>query len=321
MTFVPVRPLRFSDYPATSLFMLCGSLLLTFSLLAQGPRLLGDYAALVLPLLILAAALFPERLRGESSLTLGLYGGALAALVALPLATNALEAQLLLEGYALCSYALLACGGRGQRLTTAVFGEGDLSLTLRYFSVSALASLLLLSGWALFLAAYGSLEFTAPARLLAVAAGPELFAAPGATAALACLLGGLSLKLALAPLHLWAPAVYGRLEGRLYVFFLALAKPLLLLFLGQLLVAGALLAAPGSASLLEALALASLLVGSLGALGQRSLRTLFFYSSMANGGFLLLALGTGVEVTELSEAFCQYLIAYAMANGAALWWF
>lgn len=277
------------------------------------------YLALLPLMAALGGGLYREGGR-EHFFTVVLYGGALLSLLALPLAADALGAQLLLEGYALCSYALLACGGRGSRLASTAFGEGDLALTLRYFSVSALASLLLLSGWALFLASHASLELSAPARLLATAAGPELFASPGAGAALACLLAGLALKLALAPLHLWAPAVYARLEGRLYVFFLALAKPLLLFFLGRLLVAGSLLEAPGARGLLEALALASLLVGSLGALGQRSLRTLFLYSSMANGGFMLLALALAPGVGELPEEFTQYLLIYGAANGALLWW-
>lgn len=257
----------------------------------------------------------PDR---EHPYTLALYGGAALALVALPLASDALTAQLLLEGYALCSYTLLACGGRGGRLAAATFAERDLALTLRYFSVSALASLLLLAGWALFLASFASLELAAPARLLAVAGGTEVFGGPSATAALACLLAGLALKLALAPLHLWAPAVYGRLEGRLFVFFLALAKPALLFFLGRLLLTSSLLEAPGARGLLEALALASLLVGSLGALGQRSLRSLFFYSSMANGGFLLLALALAPGLGELPEVFSQYLLVYTATNGAVL---
>ena len=170
----------------------------------------------------------------------------------------------------------------------------------KYFVLGSAASGLLLLGIALVFGATGSLELEAPAASL-----PQ---GPLAAAGFALVLVGLAFKLALAPFHFWAPDAYeGSLLG-VAAFMSVATKAAAFVAL----VRAARLAPASALAVLGVLAVASMLVGSLGALRQRDFRRLMAYSGVANAGYLLAGLPASSAEGLAAGAF--YLTAYAFTN-------
>lgn len=161
---------------------------------------------------------------------------------------------------------------------------------LKYFLLGSVASGLLLFGIALLYGLTGGLNFAEIAHHLAgkTMAIPE-------QAALVFVLAGIAFKLAAVPFHLWTPDVYegaptpvtmifataGKLAG-LGLFILVLFSPLYPLISQW-------------QPLIALLAIASLLIGSLGALRQEKLKRLLGFSAIAQAGYMLLGITVGVS--------------------------
>jgi len=125
-------------------------------------------------------------------------------------------------------------------------------------------------------------------------------------------LAGVGFKLALVPFHLWTPDVYQGAPPPVTAFIATASKgavfALLLRFAG-------LLGVQSNAALHLALfvvAVASMAAGNLLALWQRDLRRVLAYSSIANMGYLLVALLAGGALAVPTAAF--YLTAYFVAT-------
>ena len=128
------------------------------------------------------------------------------------------------------------------------------------------------------------------------------------------ILGGLGFKLAMAPFHMWAPDVYQGAPTPVMAFLSVASKAaavaaLALLFFGPL---------DGLRPVLEgffaAAAVLSMAVGNLGAMRQRDLRRFVAYSSVAQVGYMLLAL-LG-EPAEAKIALQYNLIVYGVSGFA-----
>src|ERR1043166_8575468 len=132
---------------------------------------------------------------------------------------------------------------------------------------------------------------------------------------LGLLLIGMGFKVASVPFHMWAPDVYDGSPTPVTGFmatgvkaagFLALVRILYLAFpsvteVWQPVVAG--------------LAIASMGLGTLVALGQRPLKRMLAYSSIAHAGYLLVALWPGTRLA--AGATLLYLAAYTLTSLAA----
>jgi NADH-quinone oxidoreductase subunit N len=177
---------------------------------------------------------------------------------------------------------------------------------LKYFLLGSVASGLLLFGIALLYGLTGGLNFAEIAHHLAgkTMAIPE-------QAAMLFVLAGIAFKLAAVPFHLWTPDVYegaptpvtmlfataGKLAG-LGLFILVLFSPLYpLISQWQPLVA--------------LLAIASLLIGSLGALRQEKLKRLLGFSAIAQAGYMLLGITVGVSGLP---ALLLFALTYVVAS-------
>lgn len=136
---------------------------------------------------------------------------------------------------------------------------------------------------------------------------------PVALAGWGCVLIGIAYKLSLVPAHLWTPDVYEAAPAPVVAFLSGGSKAAAVLLLLVLLPnAGdlALLRIP-----LFAMALFSMLVGNLAALRQTRVRRMLAYSSIAQMGYIVVALishkGDGFQ----AAAF--YAIAYGIMSLAA----
>lgn len=183
---------------------------------------------------------------------------------------------------------------------------------LKYLVLAAGSSALLLMGMALIYAAWGSLAFV---DLRAGAAG--FFAAQQSQrvvpfAGMALMVVGLGFKLAAVPLHLWTPDVYqgspAPVAGFIATASKAAALAVLLRLSGQL----GWQDEPAMRSILQVLAIASMLGGNLLALLQSNLKRLLAYSSVAHIGYLLVPLLAYAGDSTFIVSF--YLVAYFAAT-------
>ncbi|HME81152.1 MAG TPA: NADH-quinone oxidoreductase subunit N [Candidatus Eremiobacteraceae bacterium] len=175
---------------------------------------------------------------------------------------------------------------------------------LKYVLLGSLASGFLIYGSALL---YGSAGSVSIAALAASAASLTPLFLTG----FALLLVGLAFKLALSPFHLWTPDVYEGSPIAITAFMTVAVKAATFAVLARFVYT-----AFGHDSValvpLWILAIASMLVGSFGALRQRNLKRLLAYSSISQAGFMVVALA-GVGEYGLSSLLF-YLVAYALMN-------
>jgi formate hydrogenlyase subunit 3/multisubunit Na+/H+ antiporter MnhD subunit len=161
-----------------------------------------------------------------------------------------------------------------------------LRAALRYLLVSLAGSVFYLLGAALIYAGYGALDIGTLRGLVR----PDWVTA----LALAAMIGGLTVKTALFPLHLWLPPAHSGAPPPASAILSALVIKAPFLVILRLWIA---LAPPDSAAanLLSGLGAASILVCSVVALRQERLKLLVAYSTVAQVGYLFLvfALASG----------------------------
>lgn len=180
---------------------------------------------------------------------------------------------------------------------------------LKYFVLGALASGIMLYGMSL---TYG---FTGTTNFAAISAALEVDFSTGALFGVTFVLAGLAFKIAAVPFHMWTPDVYEGAPTPVTTFFATAPK-----VAAVALTARVALVAFGSQTgawqqIVIFAALASIVVGALGAIGQTNIKRLLAYSSINNVGFILIGLAAGTAVGL--SAMLVYLAFYvAMTIGA-----
>ncbi|MDO8562518.1 MAG: NADH-quinone oxidoreductase subunit N [Candidatus Limnocylindria bacterium] len=183
---------------------------------------------------------------------------------------------------------------------------------LKYFLLGAAASAVFLYGVALVYAATGTIRLDVLARG-ATPPGPLAFAG------FALLLCGIAFKAALVPFHAWAPDVYEAAPPPATAFMALAAKTgafAALLRIQAATSGGAAMAAMADwRAALAAVAALTIVVGNLAALGQRRVRRLLGWSSVAHAGYLAAAAAAGADIAAPFVAF--YLVVYGTLSLAS----
>ncbi len=180
---------------------------------------------------------------------------------------------------------------------------------LKYFVLGALASGILLYGISLL---YG---FTGGTDFAGVRAGLTGELATGALFGLIFVMAGLAFKIAAVPFHMWTPDVYEGAPTPVTAFFATAPKVAAVALTARVVfeVFGAQVDAWRQIVMFTALA--SIVFGALGAIGQENLKRLLAYSSINNVGFILL--GLAVANPSGASAMLVYLFIYvAMSLGS-----
>ncbi len=179
---------------------------------------------------------------------------------------------------------------------------------LKYFVLGALASGILLFGMSL---TYGFAGTTSFAGIRAALDGGL---SNGALFGLVFVLAGLAFKIAAVPFHMWTPDVYEGAPTPVTAFFATATKvPALALTMRVTLDAFGNQVQAWQQIVIFA-ALASIVVGALGAIGQKNIKRLMAYSSINNVGFILI--GLACATLEGASAMLVYLAIYvAMTMG------
>jgi NADH-quinone oxidoreductase subunit N len=126
------------------------------------------------------------------------------------------------------------------------------------------------------------------------------------------MLAGLAFKVSAAPFHMWTPDVY---EGAptAVTAFLATAPKMAAMALMARLAHDAFGTMPDAwGQVIAALAVASMFVGAIAAIGQRNIKRLMAYSSIAHMGFALVGLSAGGAAGV--QAMLLYMAIYVAMN-------
>jgi len=180
---------------------------------------------------------------------------------------------------------------------------------LKYLLLGAFASAFFLYGIALLYGATGSTRLAAMGQALrqaGVARDPLLWA--GA----ALLTVGLGFKLALVPFHSWAPDVYQGAPTSVTAFMSVASKAAAFAALVRVLLVLLAPAMPLMSTILAILAVLTMTVGNLLALVQEDVKRLLAYSSIAQAGYVLVALVAGSQLGGTAVLF--YLTGYVFTN-------
>jgi NADH-quinone oxidoreductase subunit N len=173
---------------------------------------------------------------------------------------------------------------------------------LKYFVLGALASGILLFGMSL---TYGFTGTTSFEGIRAALSG-EL--STGALFGLVFVLAGLAFKIAAVPFHMWTPDVYEGSPAPVTLFFATASKVSAVALLARVAFDAFGLQDDAWRQVVVFAALASIVVGALGAIGQSNIKRFLAYSSINNVGFILVGLATGTA--EGASAMLVYLAIY-----------
>ena len=277
----------------------------SFSGMLQQDRFSQFFGAAILVASALATLSFMgyarERVRSRREIySLLLF--ATAGLLLMVRARHLVLLYLSLELVSLISYLMV---GFQKRDSLAIEGA------LKYFLFGALSTGAFLYGVTLVYGLTGRMDVAALTELSTTAVP-----APALTVAAVLLLAvGLAFKLALAPFHMWAPDAYEGASTPVASFISLGPKLATFAVIARLFLLGISPYAAGWPLLFGGLAVVSMTVGNLAALGQTNVKRMLAYSSIAHAG--TMAIGIAVATPFGLAAVMYYGLAYLLMNAAA----
>jgi NADH-quinone oxidoreductase subunit N len=188
--------------------------------------------------------------------------------------------------------------------------EHSLESGLKYLIIGSVGAATLVYGLALVYGATGSTDYEGIAEAAGEVRDDVLF-----VAGIAFVVAGLAFKASVAPFHQWTPDVYEGAPTPVTAFMAVATKAAAFGVLLRLFDVALIDAVDTWAPALAALAVFTIVVGNVGAIGQSSLKRMLAYSSVAQAGYML----PGVIVsTRLGlQAVIFYLAVYLLMNMAA----
>jgi NADH-quinone oxidoreductase subunit N len=227
----------------------------------------------------------------------------LAGMSLLASAQNTVAAFIGLELLSIPLYVLCA---------TELRREHSLESGLKYLIIGSVGSATLLYGLAMIYGATGATDFSAIAAALS---SGGLASDPLTLTGIALCVAGLCFKASVAPFHQWTPDVY---EGAptpvtalMAVTTKVAALGLFLRFFDVALISDQSVWGPAIA----VLAVITIVIGNVGALGQSSLKRMLAYSSVAQAGYMLAGVVVASRLGVQATVF--YLAVYLPMNMAA----
>ena len=177
---------------------------------------------------------------------------------------------------------------------------------MKYFILGALASGFMLYGISMIYGATGSLNVTdIAARAAATGGADQTILMFG----LVFMVAGLAFKLGAVPFHMWAPDVYQGSPTAVTLLLGGAPKLAAFAMVMRLLVEALPTMAYDWQQMLLVLAVLSLAIGNLTAIAQTNLKRMLAYSTIAQMGFVLLAMMAGVAGDDTSNMPAAYSAA------------
>jgi NADH-quinone oxidoreductase subunit N len=231
----------------------------------------------------------------------------ISGMILMAMAADLIVIFLALELLSIPLYVLVGSGRPDQASEEAA---------MKYFLLGAFAGGFVVYGVAL---SFGAAATTSLEGIVAAAAGGA--ADLGLlTVGAGLILIGLGFKVAVVPFHMWTPDVYHGAPSPLVAFMALGAKAagfaaLLRVYLAALPeLSGELM------PIFWALAALTMVLGNIAAIGQRNIKRMLAYSSIAHAGYIMMALvsfGQSAVAQDAVSASLFYLVAYGLTNFGA----
>ena len=257
----------------------------------------------VLSLAISAPAIDREGLPRGEYYALMLF--ALAGMILMATATDLLVIFLALEVLSIGVYVLT-----GIRRDSAVSTEA----AFKYFLLGAFASAFFLYGIAF---TYGVTGSTRLDRVGSVIAAQALSPSPMQLLALGMLLVGFAFKVSAVPFHMWTPDAYEGAPSAVTGFMSTGVKAAAFAAFVRVFLSAFEPLSGSWGAVLQPIAALTMIVGTVVGVAQTNVKRMLAYSSIAHGGYLLLALISGGipgagDIAKSAVLF--YLLTYAISN-------
>ena len=249
-----------------------------------------------------------DMLRGGEFFTLAMFS--LLGIFVMISGSNFLVIYLGLELLTLSSYALVALRRDHSTSTEAA---------MKYFVLGAMASGFLLYGLSMLYGATGSLDIGTVFKIVNSKQVNHQVLVFG----LVFIVSGLAFKLGAVPFHMWIPDVYQGAPTAATIMIGSAPELAAFAIAIRLLVEGLLPLAIDWQQMLAIMAIGSLLVGNLAAIAQTNLKRMLAYSTIAQMGFVLLGLMSGVvngntlSATNAYSAAMFYIVSYVLTTLAS----
>ena len=225
---------------------------------------------------------------------------ALAGMMLMATATDLLIIFLALEVLSLAVYVLT-----GIRRDHALASEG----ALKYFLLGAFSSAFFLYGIAF---TYGLTGSTRLDRIGSLMAAQAMAPTPMQLLAVGLLLVGFAFKVSAVPFHMWTPDAYEAAPPAVTGFMSTGVKAAAFAAFVRVFLAAFEPLRPSWSLILWIVTAATMIVGTVVGVSQSSVKRMLAYSSIAHGGYLLLALLAANDIGKAAVLF--YLLAYAVTN-------
>jgi multicomponent Na+:H+ antiporter subunit D len=247
-----------------------------------------------------AGSQITEELRGREAIFYATLLLLLSGLMGLVVTNDLFNLFVQIEVASLAAYALVAAGGRGAPRAG-----------LNYLIIGTMGASLYLIGAGFLYAGTGTLNITDVAQRLPMA-DPRIVLVGGLL-----MIGGLGVKMALFPLHVWMPAAYA-LSPTVSASFMAplvtkVSAYVLLRIVFWVFGAGSLVVEDILLHLVAWAGAAAVLVGGVLAFLQKDLRRLLVYSSVGQMG--IVAMGIGLANTAGITGAVLHIASDALMKG------
>jgi len=220
-------------------------------------------------------------------------------------ATDLFVLFLAFETSSLSTFALVAFRKKDRQATEAA---------AKFFIIGAVSSAIILFGISLVYGIAGSTDLAVLKTNLTLSS-LGTFEAP-LVVALVLLIAGFGFKVAVVPFHMWAPDVYQGAPTTISVFLAAGSKKVGIVAMFRVFLIGLLAVQIDWVAVLAILAIATQTVGNVLAIPQRSVKRMLAYSSIAQAGYILIALAVGaiaLLATDLSRSAAEQALARDVA--------
>ncbi|HXO02868.1 MAG TPA: NADH-quinone oxidoreductase subunit NuoN [Stellaceae bacterium] len=179
---------------------------------------------------------------------------------------------------------------------------------LKYFVLGALSSGMLLYGASMIYGFAGTTSFAALAQMLTGAGTPS----PGLIIGMVFVSVGIAFKVSAVPFHMWVPDVYEGAPTPVTAFFAVAPKMAAIALFMRFLIEpfGAMLAE--WRQIIVFLSVASMILGSVAAIAQTSIKRLMAYSSIGHIGYALI--GLAVATPSGIRGVLVYMAIYLFMN-------
>lgn len=177
---------------------------------------------------------------------------------------------------------------------------------LKYFVLGALSSGMLLYGMSLVYGFTGHTHFADVAQALTVEGARSL----GVIFGLVFILAGIAFKISAVPFHMWTPDVYEGAPTPVTAFLASAPKVAAMAMMTRIVITAFEPVLTDWQQVIVFISIASMLLGSFAAIGQKNIKRLMAYSSIGHMGYALVGLAAGNQtgVTGVMLYMAIYMV-------------